>query len=793
MKYLYKQLIYKKEYRKEKLSKASSMSKYYIHKNKNKFRKKGYSNTIIVLFLITLLIIPLSESTFQKIQNNVFSEDIQIIKTFVYEKTSKPDLLPVADGVIIEPNSSQSPIRKYFTTKKIIWTFDDYKIEADYYPPHKGFGGLSQQIGAYGGYVGINCIFMPKWIGEKYGNEIRNYSAVPEFSNYTSKFLPAHINVSLEFFNQSYIEAECHGWNHSEYLNNASLSFAYTIVNYSLWNWYNNYHIKPHLWLGHHTDGNYNVSVALKKFSERYWTVYAEDFNVDDPKRFPNHSEPAVEYIGNFFDPYFGCNFGRPCKNLTVAQQNFTAYALGKEVVGVRGHPYFLNGTDQRATENLTKWQQFIDWVYQNHTLININHTEAIEYKIDRENFTVEKNTQENYTINLTRCMFDHNILFTNPNGFSQRNWTLYDQTGKYIGIVREDVFLRLKHGMNYFLSIEPEPNTPPNTPSNPSPTDTATNVLLNTQLNWTSGDPDGNTITYDIYFGTTTSPSKVKNNQSNLSYAPGTLTYNTIYYWKIVAWDSYNASAEGPLWHFKTASQSGNGGGGSGDSTPPEPQNKKPIANASAGKPYQGFVNSAILFNGSRSSDPDGNITKWFWIFDDATNGIGKTVTHTYSKVGTYNVTLTVTDNKGATNADITTCTIIQPNRPPTKPIITGPINGTTNTSYDFTAISTDADNDTIRYSFIWGDITSYINGSKFLPSNTSFTCSHRWTTPGQYNITVTATDNHTEATTQFTITIEAEQKDIQQTPGFDAVFLLCAIAMTLLLWKKKQKNNGK
>ena len=130
-----------------------------------------------------------------------------------------------------------------------------------------------------------------------------------------------------------------------------------------------------------------------------------------------------------------------------------------------------------------------------------------------------------------------------------------------------------------------------------------------------------------------------------------------------------------------------------------------------------------------------------------------------------------------------------MQPNRPPSKPIITGPINGTTNTSYDFTAVSTDDDNDTIRYSFVWGDITSYANDSIFLPSNTSFTASHRWTTPGQYDITVTATDNQTESSAQFTITIEAEQKGTQTTPGFELVFVLgAAIAVSMFLSRKKR-----
>jgi hypothetical protein len=46
----------------------------------------------------------------------------------------------------------------------------------------------------------------------------------------------------------------------------------------------------------------------------------------------------------------------------------------------------------------------------------------------------------------------------------------------------------------------------------------------------------------------------------------------------------------------------------------PPSPENIKPVADLSAGEPYQGYVNVEITFDGSKSYDPDGNITKWFW-----------------------------------------------------------------------------------------------------------------------------------------------------------------------------------
>lgn len=68
---------------------------------------------------------------------------------------------------------------------------------------------------------------------------------------------------------------------------------------------------------------------------------------------------------------------------------------------------------------------------------------------------------------------------------------------------------------------------------------------------------------------------------------------------------------------------------------------------------PEPAKVNETVTFiDGSR--DPDGYIVKWAWDFGDGATlevqtPTSEPITHTYVVGGTYNVTLTVTDNRGA------------------------------------------------------------------------------------------------------------------------------------------------
>ena len=76
---------------------------------------------------------------------------------------------------------------------------------------------------------------------------------------------------------------------------------------------------------------------------------------------------------------------------------------------------------------------------------------------------------------------------------------------------------------------------------------------------------------------------------------------------------------------------------------------NDRPEARIDA-SPKSGKSPLEVHFDGSRSSDPDGSISSYRWDFGDGGSETGVAADHTYTKPGSKNAVLTVTDNEGAT-----------------------------------------------------------------------------------------------------------------------------------------------
>jgi len=100
---------------------------------------------------------------------------------------------------------------------------------------------------------------------------------------------------------------------------------------------------------------------------------------------------------------------------------------------------------------------------------------------------------------------------------------------------------------------------------------------------------------------------------------------------------------------------------GSTGSANASEMVNDRPPVAVIAG-PSTAPVNTPVTFDGSGSTDPDGTVVSWAWMFGDGATGSGSVVTHTYTSTGTFNVTLTVTDNSGNTGVATASITITQP-----------------------------------------------------------------------------------------------------------------------------------
>ncbi|MEO8579094.1 MAG: DNA/RNA non-specific endonuclease [Gemmatimonadales bacterium] len=76
------------------------------------------------------------------------------------------------------------------------------------------------------------------------------------------------------------------------------------------------------------------------------------------------------------------------------------------------------------------------------------------------------------------------------------------------------------------------------------------------------------------------------------------------------------------------------------------------------------GVEGASLAFNGTGSSDPDGDALTYLWNFGDGTTGSGATPTHTYADNGSYTVSLTVKDPIGA--EDIKSSSVMVSNAAP-------------------------------------------------------------------------------------------------------------------------------
>ncbi len=156
------------------------------------------------------------------------------------------------------------------------------------------------------------------------------------------------------------------------------------------------------------------------------------------------------------------------------------------------------------------------------------------------------------------------------------------------------------------------------------------------------------------MYFGKISPPPLVAEDLSEEAYNPGTMDLLTTYYWQIVSEDSQGEFATGPIWSFTTE----------------EEPNEPPTVPVIDG-PTEGPAGVDLCWT-FHSDDPNDNDVKYIIEWGDGNSEETEYYLactpveecHTYEEQGTYTITATAEDEKGAKSGESTFDVIIPRNR---------------------------------------------------------------------------------------------------------------------------------
>ena len=309
----------------------------------------------------------------------------------------------------------------------------------------------------------------------------------------------------------------------------------------------------------------------------------------------------------------------------------------------------------------------------------------------------------------------------------TNKNFSKFNTKYWWYVTVDDDIYTNSSSIFDFTTKV----NHPPNTPSDPTPEDGEKDVNIDVDLRFSCSDPDGDNLTFDVYFGKTNPPPKKVSNQSKKIYDPGILDFDTDYYWKIVAWDSPgNLATSGPIWSFKTEK----------NLPPNTPSNPNPENGAS-----EVSIEKVLLWLGGDPNSGD-TVTYDVYFGTNSPPPLVDTVTQAAYDPGTmpldttYYWQIVAEDGEGltATGPIWSFTTEKEPNEPPTAPDIYGPPSGKPEVELFWAFDSDDPDGNKVKYNIEWGDGTSTETDYSYI----AVEASHTYAELGEYTINATAED---------------------------------------------------
>ena len=164
---------------------------------------------------------------------------------------------------------------------------------------------------------------------------------------------------------------------------------------------------------------------------------------------------------------------------------------------------------------------------------------------------------------------------------------------------------------------------------------------------------------------------------------------------------------------------------------------NDAPVADAGPDKTSSEA--SSVSFSDALSSDVDGDLLTFSWVFGDGQSGTGISPNHTYADNGIYTVTLTVTDGEGGVAVDTMLVSVNN-----VAPVVTlsGASSGVRGQSRSFTVSAADVSlpdrNGQFSYRVIWGDGSTTITTG----GAAGLTLEHTYSATGTYTVQATTVD---------------------------------------------------
>ncbi len=194
--------------------------------------------------------------------------------------------------------------------------------------------------------------------------------------------------------------------------------------------------------------------------------------------------------------------------------------------------------------------------------------------------------------------------------------------------------------------------------------------------------------------------------------------------------------------------------------------QNYPPVANATSNV-TTAPTNQDITFDGTDSYDPEGfALSSYNWDFGDGDTSIFSVVDHDFAQDGIYNVTLTVTDNMGATDTDLIIITIT--NRPPIIENVTiSPQSPKMNEEFYIYVTATDDDGEVVSYLWDFGDGNTYFENITIYPDGAfDGNTNHTYSSKADFTVMITVEDDDGDTTsTELNITVENTPPEVNIT----------------------------